>query len=36
VLLAVVLRFSDIWNRVPNRKELTIYRVEAKSTVPAK
>lgn len=29
VLLAVVLRYSDIWNRVPNRKELTIYRIEA-------
>src|ERR1700733_10923798 len=32
VLLAVVLRFSDIWNRVPNRKELIIYRIEAMST----
>ena len=29
VLLAVVLHYSDIWNRVPNRKELTIYRIEA-------
>ena len=32
VLLAVVLRFGDIWNRVPSRKELTIYCVEAMST----
>jgi hypothetical protein len=29
VLLAMVLRYSDIWNRVPNRMELTIYRIEA-------
>ena len=29
VLLAVVLRYSDIWNRAPNRMELTIYRIEA-------
>jgi hypothetical protein len=29
VFLAVVLRYSDLWDRVLNRKELTIYRIEA-------
>ena len=29
VFLAVVLRCSDLWDRVLNRKKLTIYRIEA-------
>jgi len=27
VLVAVVLRYNDIWNRVPNHTELIIYRI---------
>src|SRR5580704_1761727 len=34
MLLAVVLHHSDIWSRVPNRKELTIYRIDPVSRSP--